>query len=59
MELSTAFQSIFIKFAKMKGSGITFEEAVALGEGTVKEAEKGKAYIRFEFDVAIGRKAEV
>jgi hypothetical protein len=57
IELTTAFQSIFMKFANKDGSGMSVEEALALREGMIEESEKGKAYLRFEFDIVVGRKS--
>lgn len=35
---------------------MTVEEAFTLGEAMLGEAREGKAYLRFEFDVVVGRK---
>ena len=37
---------------------MSVEEAVALGDGMMKEAKEGKAYLRWEVDIVVGRRPE-
>jgi hypothetical protein len=58
VEMTTAFQPLFVRYAQMDGSGITVAEAVKVGERMQKEAKQGKAYLRFDFNIVTGRKPE-
>lgn len=42
----------------MENSEITPEEAVVISDGMAREAEEGKAYIRSNLNIVIGRKAQ-
>lgn len=58
VELTTAFEAIFKRMVAIEGSDLTVEEVVALSKGMLAEVEGGKAYLRMDVDIVIGRKPE-
>lgn len=45
-----------MKYAQMEGAEIYVEEAAEITRGMRDEAKDGKAYIRMDLNVAVGRK---
>lgn len=54
-DLARAFIPFYKKYASMRGSDITIEEAIRVGEEARMEALEGKAYNRMDFHIVIGR----
>jgi hypothetical protein len=57
-QLPRALTPLFVRFAEMEDSGMAIQEAVALGEGMLEEARDGKAYLRWDATIVVGRKPE-
>jgi hypothetical protein len=58
VEIVIASKAVLRRFANMEGSGMTMEEAVALGHGMMNEVEMGKAYLRMDLHIVVGRKPD-
>ena len=57
-EVSRGFSELFVKYARMEGSGMTVEEAVEIGKMMKREADLGEAYLRMNFNIVVGKKPE-
>jgi hypothetical protein len=56
VEVTSAFQFLFMKYAGMDGSEMTMEQGLEIGEKMLREAELGEAYLRLDFNIVTGRK---
>jgi hypothetical protein len=56
VEVASALQFLFVKYADMDGSSVTVEQGLEVGARMLTEAGAGGAYLRLDFNIVTGRK---